>query len=86
MFNSDQDKRNGIYTIDRSELVGERYSFTHESGENYFYYRRSSYQWWVGSTNGGSSRGIQFRDLQTSHILYDKIARLHETFSGCFIG
>lgn len=59
-----QGARNGIYTIDKSILVGERYSFTHETNEHHFYYRRSSYQWWVGSTSGGSSRGIQSHSVE----------------------
>ena len=59
-----QNSRNGIYQIDKTELVGDRYSFIHENNEQFFYYRRKSYAWWVGSTNGGSSRGIESNSVE----------------------
>ena len=60
-LSSKQEKRNGIYTRVSDSIVGHRYSFKQLAEDNFFYYRSS--KWWIGSENGGSSRGVEALDV-----------------------
>ena len=59
-----QGARNGVYVKDvTGGTTGDRFGYQQESNGNWLYYRRSSYSWWIGSTKGGNSRGVQAPDV-----------------------
>ena len=59
-----QSARNGVYVKDTNgSLSGDRYGYGHETRSDWLYYRRGSYAWFIGSTKGGSSRGVEAPDV-----------------------